>query len=100
MRFYIIKHKSTGQIMPLMKRNRGYSHWNPAIDKTVYSIITNIPRLLLTEAQAKRVINGWYNCRNSRNDIDGDFCLGPMDNRKKEDLEIIPVIVSLQRPRK
>lgn len=97
MQMYIIKHRATGKIMPLMKRNRGYSHWNPSIpDKTVYSQ-TEIPRLLLTRKQAERVIHGWYNCPNSRNDYDGDLCLGPMDNRKKEDLQIVKVIISIQR---
>lgn len=95
---YAIRHKTTGELMPLMKRNRGYSHWNPGTVKEIKVYAqTNIPRLLLTEAMAKRVISGWFNCPNSRNDSDGELTLGPMDNRQKEDLEIVKVVLSFEK---
>lgn len=99
MTYYVIRHKLSGQLMPLMLRGRGYSHWNPNINKTVFSELP-VPRLLNSRKQAERVISGWYNCPNSRNDTDGDMCLGPMDNRRKEDLEIIKVFIRVKQEKK
>lgn len=29
--YYVIRHKATGELMPELKRGRGYSWWNPAL---------------------------------------------------------------------
>lgn len=89
--YYAIRHKLTKQIMPQMLRGRGYSHWNPSKPDVIVYSITDIPRLFTNKNHALRAISGWYNCPNARHDYDGDIKIGPMDDRKKEDLEIIKV---------
>ena len=98
MKYYAIRHKTTGELMPLMKRGRGYSHWNPGtVDEIKVYAQTEIPRLLKSKRQAERVIIGWFTCPNSRNDYDGDIKIGLNDNRSKTDLEIISLILSIHR---
>lgn len=96
--YYGIRHKVSGKLMPQMKRGRGYSHWNPGNSNAhiVYAEL-NIPRLLKSEKQANTVINCWFNMPNSRNDYDGDIKLGASDGRKKEDLEVITIIMMITR---
>lgn len=90
--FYLIRHKATGQFMPQMKRGRGYTHWNPGNPEAqeIFGKL-NIPRLVETLKKAKAIISCWNAMPNSKTDMDGDLVLGRIDNRKKEDLEIVIV---------
>lgn len=100
--FYLIRHKATQQIMPLTKRNRGYSWWNPARIDTVESrpqiLFLDVPRLLKSEEQAKRCILQWFTYPNGRNSITqsysgecDDIVDFKEDGRKKEDLEVVKI---------
>jgi hypothetical protein len=91
--YYVIRHKATGELMPLMMRGRGYSHWNPSTQNKVYAI-EDTPRLLKSEKQAHKVISGWFHCPNAY-DQDGDLMLGKMDGRRKEDLEVVPITIRM-----
>jgi hypothetical protein len=102
---YAIRHKATKQLMPLMKRGKGYSHWNPSAVKYKIHSELNIPRLLESEKQAKKVITNWYYCPNGKNIYWRDHESGYWENdiefksdeRKKDDLEIVKVIVSVRK---
>ena len=106
--YYIIRHKSTGQIMPLMKRNRGYSHWNPSNKENpsykIYSEL-KVPRILESLQSAKKVINGWKDYPNGKNspmyDRESGYTEFDLhfkdDGRNKEDLEIVKVTLSMHR---
>jgi hypothetical protein len=98
--FYFIRHKETKQIMPLAKRNRGYSHWNPSSDGILPSkMFLGVPRLLESKEQAKKCISLWFACQNGRRSMHQSSYTGEwddivdfkVDNRKKEDLEIIKI---------
>lgn len=99
MTVYVIRHKATQQIMPLMKKNKGYSHWNPGREVQRKLIgRTDIPRILHSEKQAKQVIVMWKALPNGRMTFmqnthgeyedDIDF---KDDGRRKDDLEIVPM---------
>lgn len=93
MTFYAIRHKDTGKYMPLMKRGRGYTHWNPnnKEKEKIYAELP-IPRLLISSKQARRCIDSWTELPNSYGGrYDGDIKLGKDDGRKNEDLEIVEV---------
>jgi len=85
--------------MPLCRRNRGYSHWNPNSDSIISSkLFTNIPRLLESKEQAERCVIQWNAIPNGRvkgyQTHDGewdDYLDVKPDNRKKEDLEIVKI---------
>ena len=98
--YYLIRHKATSRFMPLMKRNRGYSHWNPSQEKEQINE-TKIPRFLISEKQARQVIDWWAHLPNARlsyhqsyNGDDNEFLDFKDDGRKKEDLEIIEVKIN------
>jgi len=102
--YYAIRHKASQSIMPLAKRNRGYSHWNPGNGKPEVKIFTSIPRLLESEKQAKKCISMWFSFPNGKQSsyqtYDGewdDIIDFKPDNRKKEDLEIVEVEVKIGR---
>lgn len=92
--YYVIRHKSTGQLMPEVKR-RGYTHWNPNTNSMPNTSI-GIPRLLHSRRQAHRCIVQWASLPNAKTvysmsdeyseELDIDIKL---DGRKKDDLEII-----------
>ena len=91
--FYAIMHKESLELMPFMRRGRGYSYWNPDNPKMhgiARRLSLSIPRLLESKKKAQRCIAAWNCMPNSRNDQDGDLDIRP-DNRKKEDLEVIEV---------
>jgi ribosomal protein S19 len=94
MEYYLIKHVASGEYMPQMKRGRGYSHWNPS-KQSKMSVRTNVPRLLTSEAQAKRVITAWSvypNASTIRFESGFEQCddfLTKPDGRKKEDLTVV-----------
>lgn len=94
MTLYAIRHKETGLFMPLLKRNRGYSHWNPP--ELLKNIDTGVPRLLTTRKKAQQCISQWFTFPNGKRGVsqshDGewdDIVDFKPDGRKKEDLEII-----------
>lgn len=102
---YGIRHKETSEFMPLMKRGRGYSHWNPSNLEAhkIYARL-DIPRLLISRKQALKVISSWFAGQNGKHtsyqsysgewDDIVDF---KSDNRKKEDLEVVEVRVEEQK---
>lgn len=97
-RYYVIRHKATNELMPEMKRGRGYTHWNPSIvsdkDKTVYELPT--PRLIDTRRRAARIIIQWSVNPNAYRGISTNY-YGEQDDiidikpdgRTKDDLEIV-----------
>lgn len=103
--FWVIKHKPTGELMPLMKRNKGYTHWRPGNpDDKLYQI--SVPRLFSKKAYAKAAINWWLKGKTSMHvyrdsfsfDCDVEISTAQVPNRKADDLEIVPVnLVSLRK---
>lgn len=101
--YYMIRHKSTGEFMPELERGRGYSHWNPAVEATAHRFmqrkLTGCPRLLSSRGKAARCIAAWNAFPNSyngfsRDPIDDDYNIQFKDDgRKKEDLEIVEVVI-------
>lgn len=96
--YYCIRHKSTGELMSQMRRGRGYSYWNPNGDLKFQSVCDRlklgVPRLIDTRRKAARCIVAQNSMPNSRNDLDGDIDIR-VDNRKREDLEIVEVNLEL-----
>lgn len=99
--YYVIRHKATGEIMPSLRRGRGYSHWNPSSSEGVDpKKILGVPRILKSRKQAQQVINQWYALPNaeyrgyvtSSGEDDYDICTKE-DGRSKEDLEVIEVLI-------
>lgn len=83
--------------MPLIKRGRGYSHWNPSKEHTLHKVtILDVPRLFSSKKQAERVIVAWNSMPNaeyrgyttSSGEDDYDICFRD-DGRTKKDLEIV-----------
>lgn len=99
--FFVIRHIASGALMPQAKRNRGYSHWNPAAVGKVFDVALDVPRLLRTRNSAARCIAQWAACPNGRHtsyqtysgeyDDAVDF---KDDGRKKDDLEVVEVSVT------
>lgn len=82
-----------------MKRNRGYSHWNPAMGLDRRSIETDTPRIFVTRESANRAIIQWFHNPNATTKItttyfgeeDETYDSVP-DGRKKDDLEVITML--------
>lgn len=97
--YYVIRHKATGELMPQMKRGRGYSSWNPTSADKVYAI-TNVPRIIFGLRTAKRIVSLWNSIPNgnmswAQNSDGGHQYLDiKPDGRKKEDLEIVPIQIA------
>lgn len=103
--YYLIRHKTTQEFMPQLERGRGYSHWNPAVIPTIEVFrprkLLGIPRLLPSRRVAARCIVQWVLNPNSYTGyrtsmIFGDDepdLLSKDDGRKKEDLEIVEVVI-------
>lgn len=99
--YYVIRHKASGELMPQMKRGRGYSHWHPGVNP-LPSSSDNIPRIVHSLGKANRCISQWNTYPNGRTttsqsyhgdiDIFTDF---KPDSRKKEDLEVVEIILKL-----
>lgn len=95
---YLIRHKDTGELMPLMRRGRGYSHWNPALTGNIVDAAMNMPRMFPTRNNAQKAITAWACMPNSEyrgytnhyEESDYDIC-SKDDGRKKEDLEVVMV---------
>jgi len=99
MDLYVIRHRATGKLMPEMDRGRGYSHWNPGNSNELHKVFAalNSPRLIEGKKKATICARLWASQPNmGRNyrDIDGDIILEiKADNRKLDDIEIVPVIL-------
>lgn len=97
--YYVIRHRATGEIMPALDRNRGYSHWNPPKMPDDKKIL-GVPRILKSIKQANQVISQWNAMPNAQfggytnhlGEDDYDIRIKP-DGRKKEDLEVIEVLI-------
>lgn len=98
--YYVIRHKDTGEIMPALARNRGYSWWNPANNKLDPNRILGTPRILKSRKQASRVIVQWNSMpcskatyiTNYKGEVD-DSIETSSDGRSKNDLEIVEVLI-------
>lgn len=97
MTFYVIRHVKTGQVMPQMKRGRGYTHWNPTTDAKVFAA-TTVPRLFPSERAARKAFDAWINWPNLEHTIVDRWEGGDTDHRDHKDdgrtpfdLEVIPV---------
>lgn len=98
MRYFLIRHKASGEFMPQGKRDRGYSHWNPSTGNE-FKKAMNVPRLVATRGTAARIISMWASMPNSRfhssqnsytGEWDEDIIFKP-DGRTKDNLEIVEV---------
>lgn len=97
-RLCVIRHKATGELMPLMRRGKGYSHWNPSNPDSKPSQRMHVPRVLKSRKQANACIHAWFNNPNARyggytnsyGEDDYDVITND-DGRKIEDLEIVEV---------
>lgn len=103
--YYLIRHKATGLFMPQAKRDRGYSHWNPAVhidsfDKCGMLSALSVPRLIDTRGRAARCIHAWANNPNGRRSLSSpSYYTGEQDDivdikpdgRKANDLEVVEV---------
>jgi hypothetical protein len=87
--YYVVRHKISGEVMPQMRRNKGYTHWNPGTSSVPESALV-VPRLLLSSKQAYRVIAQWACNPNMtvRYFEDGEDVKINPDGRKKGDLEV------------
>ena len=94
---YAIRHKATQKFMPLFKKNKGYSHWNPAVvDKEIAAKETGTIRIFAKELSAKLAIAQWYSNPNAEyrgytsysGEDDYDLRV-KSDGREKEDLEVV-----------
>ena len=88
--FYVIKHKTTGYLMPQARHNKGYTHWNPS-SATPFRGALETPRLFTTANGAKKAIRAWFGSPNATvryyEDGPGDLKI-KQDGRKLKDLEI------------
>lgn len=99
--YYVIRHKVTGELMPELKRTRGYSHWNPSKVVTSEHLKTKLlgtPRLISSRGKAHRCIAQWNALPNGRekiNQIHDDVELDyKPDGRSKDDLEVVEVRIN------
>jgi hypothetical protein len=95
--YFLIRHKATGEYMPLAKR-KGYTHWNPGIPGKVFGASMGVPRLIDTRRKAARIIVMWASQPNlSYHHTDNIWESHDLqikeDGRKKEDLEIVEVCI-------
>ena len=96
--YYAIRHIASGKLMPQMKTDRGYSHWNPSSKPEGPNMALDVPRLIVSRRKAAQIIVQWAcnpNAFNSsyRIGIYGEeveqFVDNKPDGRKKTDLEIV-----------
>lgn len=98
--YYVIRHIKTGELMPQMKRDRGYSHWNPDHPKEINRL--GVPRLIDTRRRATKCIIQWCANPNGRRSVSTSY-YGEVDDivdikpdgRKREDLEVVEVKLKL-----
>jgi hypothetical protein len=106
MRYYMIRHKATGEFMPELRRGRGYSFWNPGKKDTLEVFqkkkLTGAPRLFGTRRIAHRAVVQWNalpNCRMAMTmsyEGEEDYSVDiRSDGRSKEDLEVVEVNIEV-----
>jgi hypothetical protein len=93
MKFYMIRHKRTGEFMPLLRRH-GYIFWNPDHPSTVdmSEMMTGVPRMLPSERTARQCIARWVSSHNqavAKKEASHSGIMLSTDGRKKDDLEIV-----------
>ena len=106
-RYYVLRHKATGEIMPQAKRDRGYSHWNPNHPEHEFAARLGIPRLIDTRRRAALCIKQWaINSNGKRSLSTPSYWTGEQDDivdikpdgRTSDDLEIVEVdLIEAQR---
>ena len=105
MKLYVIRHKASGKLMPLMKRNRGYTSWNPSI--RILPIETDVPRIISGYHKARRIAKIWarepnlkysYSYNGSTGEEDYELDIKP-DGRKLEDIELVLVVLNFSKSR-
>jgi hypothetical protein len=104
MKLYAIRHKATGQYMPLFRGGKGYTHWNPGRTDNVKYIApeVGIPRLINGWQKAIRVAKYWArepNLGRSFTYPDDGQLRSKDDGRKLEDIELILVVLNFQKSR-
>ena len=104
-RYYVIRHKATGEIMPQSRKDKGYSHWNPSHPEHEFRLSLGVPRLIDTRRRDAMCIHMWAALPNSRRSLsEPSYYTGEQDDivdikpdgRKADDLEIVEVDVILQ----
>lgn len=104
--YYGIRHKATGELMPQLKKDKGYSHWNPSHpEHEVIAKTLGFPRILQSRRQAIKCIIQWaanpnaemgYRSESAYGFISDDQELkSKFDGRKKEDLEVVEFTLEL-----
>lgn len=100
MLYYVIQHVATGQLMPEMKRSRGYTHWNPN-NPEVKRLFNKLetPRLFTKSVDAHRAANYWARMPNQYSHFDGfneeHYTGVKEDGRKRTDIVIRVLHVTL-----
>lgn len=100
-KLYAIRHKATLELMPQMRRGRGYSHWNPDNPHSIEfcrRMALGIPRLLGSKKNAKSCIVQWFCQPNAKNfySEDGVDLSIKDDGRSKDALEVIEVELQIK----
>ncbi len=103
MTFYVIRHKTTQELMPQSIRKSGYTHWNPSVKETSRDYFLNVPRLFYEKRKASLAASQWFHnpnlARRPNDDNPKNFNLElriKNDGRKKDDIEIIEVELVLK----
>jgi len=93
---FVIRHKATGKFMPLFRRNKGYSHWNPSNTEKKAHQETNHIRVFSNLVAAKIAYRSWFITQNAEfagyttTDGEDDYTtIDKKDDRKQEDIEIV-----------
>ena len=93
--YYAIRHKATNELMPLTRRNRGYTHWNPVSNIGIQKVALNVPRLFESGTKAYAAIIQWAATPNLVIRYNEELCdtyrNTTPDGRKRDDLEVIEV---------
>lgn len=95
--YWVIRHKATGELMPQMKRSRGYTNWNPNTNDPPRQAL-GVPRLFNKLRSANTSARLWVSAPNAYNGYytssyveDIDDIITREDGRKKDDIEVIKV---------
>lgn len=97
---YAIRHVKSKIFMPLMRKGRGYSHWNPDKNPTPTAALPII-RFFVSEKAAKLAARSWFNFPNARisghqthsGDWDEDLSWKD-DGRSLDDLEVVQLQIT------
>lgn len=100
MDLFLIRHKKSRLFMPLMKRGRGYTHWNPNTEEgqKVFAE-TKLPRFFISYDSARRTIDQWkigilkrtFSHGGYFDEDTSEYLDLKEDGRSKDDLEIVKV---------